>query len=151
MSALVTNERQRGNNWLRKGINIKKTEEISKLITNALKKMPKYNGEAYRALEFGDETLLLSFLNKHKKGKTVNYSDFVSCGSNNKAAFFDKANKNVFLKLEVKNAPIISDFSDGIKFRGYVKDELLLLRGRKFIVKNVEEIDNKYLITLIEK
>ena len=112
--------------------------------------MPKYNGQASGALELNNEILLQTFLKTHKKGVTVDYNDFVSCGSNTKATFFDKAKKNVFLKLEVKNAPIISDFSDGVKIRDYAKEELLLLRGRKFKVKNTETIDNKYLITLIE-
>ncbi|MBD3906013.1 hypothetical protein NAL32_15615 [Chryseobacterium sp. Ch-15] len=53
--------------------------------------------------------------------------------------------------MEVKNIPIISDFADGIKIRGYAKDELLFLRGRKFVVDSFEEIDNNFLITLIEK
>ncbi|SEM47137.1 hypothetical protein SAMN05421856_103409 [Chryseobacterium taichungense] len=113
--------------------------------------MPKYNGTAFRALEFSDDDIFESFLKKHSKGKTVEYNDFVSCGSNTSAAFFDKPKKNVFLRMEVKNAPIISDFADGIKIRGYAKDELLLERGRKFEVDSFEEIDNNFLITLKEK
>ncbi|WP_397364135.1 hypothetical protein [Olleya sp. R77988] len=139
------------NRWLRLGKNKFKTKELSKIITSALEKMPKYNGTAFRALEFSEQSLLIDFLKKHKKGKTVNYKEFVSCGSNTKAAFFDKPKKNVFLKLEVKNAPIISDFADGVKIRGYAKEELLLLQNRKFVVKNTEKIGDKYLITLIEK
>ncbi|AZA52911.1 hypothetical protein [Chryseobacterium sp. G0201] len=103
---------------MRNRINSKQTKEISKLITAALEKMPRYNGSAFRALEFSEDSLLQAFLKTHKKGSVVNYNDFVSCGSNTKAAFFDKAKKNVFLKMEVKNAPIISDFADGIKIRG---------------------------------
>jgi len=139
------------NNWLRNGINANKTKQISQLISNALEKMPKYNGQAFRALEFNNEILLQTFLKTHKKGVTVDYNDFVSCGSNTKAAFFDKAKKNVFLKLEVKNAPIISDFSDGVKIRDYAKEELLLLRGRKFKVKNYKEENGKHYYELIEK
>lgn len=139
------------NNWLRNGSNVTQTKNISRLITSALNKMPKYNGSAFRALEFGEESLLKAFLKKHEIGKIVNYNDFVSCGSNTKAAFFDKAKKNVFLKMEVRNAPVISDFADGIKIRGYAKEESLLLRERKFVVKNIEKIDDKYLITLMEK
>jgi hypothetical protein len=39
----------------------------------------------------------------------------------------------------LKPAPIISDFADGIKFRGLDKDELLLQPGRKFRV-----VEHKY-------
>lgn len=139
------------NNWLRSGINATKTKEISRLITNALNKMPKYNGTAFRALEFSDDDILQAFLKKHSKGKTVDYNDFVSCGSSTEAAFFDKPKKNVFLKMEVKNAPIISDFADGIKIRGYAEDELLLLRGRKFEIEYVRPKGKGYEIKLIEK
>lgn len=138
------------NDWLRRGINVTKTKEISKMITKALEKMPKYNGNAFRALEFNDEKLLLDFLTKHRKGKTVKYNDFVSCGSNTEAAFFNKPKKNVRLKMTVKDAPVVSDFADGIKFRGYVKDELLLLRGRKFIVKEYKEVNGIHYFELIE-
>ncbi len=139
------------NNWLRNGVNTAKTKEISQLLTKALNKMPKYNGTAFRALEFSDDDILQSFLKKHTKGKTVDYNDFVSCGSSTEAAFFDKPKKNVFLKMEVKNAPIISDFADGIKIRGYAKDELLLLQGRKFQVEYVRPTAKGYEIKLIEK
>ncbi|MGE4514998.1 MAG: hypothetical protein AB7E26_14480 [Chryseobacterium sp.] len=53
--------------------------------------------------------------------------------------------------MEVKNAPIISDFADGIKIRGYAKDELLLERGRKFEIKNYKEVNDKHYFELIEK
>lgn len=139
------------NNWLRNGINANKTKEIARLLTNALEKMPKYNGTAFRALEFSDDDILQSFLKKHTPGKTVEYNDFVSCGSNTDAAFFDKPKKNVFLRMEVKNAPIISDFADGIKIRGYAKDELLLERGRKFEIKDYKEVNGKHYFELIEK
>lgn len=138
------------NNWLRNGINAAKTKMISELLTDALYKMPKYNGTAFRALELSDGSVLDSFLKKHSKGRIVDYDDFVSCGSSTEAAFFDKPKKNVFLKMEVKNAPIISDFADGIKIRGYAKHELLLLQGRKFeVIEQVEE-KGKYLVTLKE-
>jgi hypothetical protein len=139
------------NNWLRNGINKNQTKKISFLLTKALGKMPKYNGSAFRALEFNDKIILDKFLKNHRKGKTVTYNDFVSCGNNIGAAFFDKPMKNVFLKIEVKNAPIISDFSDGIKIRGYAKDELLLLQGRKLVIKNYKEVNGKHYFELIEK
>jgi hypothetical protein len=36
--------------------------------------------------------------------------------------------------MEVKDTPIISTVSDGIKFRGYSPDELVLNTGRRFEV-----------------
>lgn len=53
--------------------------------------------------------------------------------------------------MEVKNASIISDFADGIKIRGYAKDELLLLQGRKFEIEYVRPKGTGYEIKLIEK
>jgi hypothetical protein len=139
------------NSWLRNGINISNTTKISKLITNALNKMPKYSGISFRALEFNDVAVLQSFLKNHNTGSIVEYNEFVSCGTTTKAAFFNKPKKNVFLKMEVKNAPIISAFADGIKIRGYAKDELLLLQGRKFEVEYIKIVDRGYEIKLIEK
>ncbi|PJJ64544.1 hypothetical protein [Chryseobacterium geocarposphaerae] len=53
--------------------------------------------------------------------------------------------------MEVKNGPIISDFADGIKIRGYDKEELLLLRGRKLVIKEYKEVGGKHYFELIEK
>ncbi|WP_026703851.1 hypothetical protein [Flavobacterium soli] len=138
------------NSWLRQGINAHKTKEIAEILTQALAKMPKYNGIAFRALEIRPD-VLGNFLKLHELGKVVKYEDFVSCGSNTKAAFFNKPDKNVFLRIEVKNAPIISDFADGIKIRGYDKEELLLFRGNNFEIRSVEKIEDNYLITIIQK
>lgn len=76
--------------------------------------------------------------------KIIKHLIFVPSGSNTEAAFFDKVSKNVFLKMEVKNAPIISNFADGIKLRGFAKEELLLIRGRKFLVKNYREVNGEH-------
>ncbi len=40
--------------------------------------------------------------------------------------------------MQVSNAPDISIFADGIKFRGYQPKELLLYTGRKFEVVEVK-------------
>lgn len=53
--------------------------------------------------------------------------------------------------MEVKNASIISDFADGIKIRGYAEDELLLLRGKKFVIKEYKEVNGKHYFELVEK
>lgn len=137
------------NHWLRQGLYKSRTAHISRLLSNALAKVPKYSGSAYRALEITGENLT-AFLQKHEKGKKVVFNDFASCGSSKEASFFDRSWKNVLLTLEVKNAPIISDFSDGIKIRGYAKEELLLLRGKEFIVDDTALIEGKYLIMLKE-
>lgn len=43
--------------------------------------------------------------------------------------------------MEVKDAPIISSVADGIKFRGYSPEELLLNTGRRFEVIEYKIID----------
>lgn len=128
-----------------------KVEALARLLTKAISKMPRYSGDAYRALTIENPKLLGDFLDLHKQGEIVKYNDFVSCGSSKKAAFFDKKEKNILLEMKVKDAPIISDFADGIMFRGYQREELLLLRGRNFIVEKVKiRKDGKYLIKLVE-
>ncbi|WP_294296552.1 hypothetical protein [uncultured Chryseobacterium sp.] len=138
------------NDWLRNGINAAHTQDIAKLLDNALDKMPTYSGPAYRALGFSDTVILQSFLKKHRKDEIVVYNEFVSSGSNSDAAFFNKPEKNVFMIMEVKGAPIISDFSDGIRFRGYQKHELLLKRKRKLKVVDSTSDGYKHYLRLVE-
>lgn len=63
------------NQWLREGSNIGKTTEITKLLKQALQKVPKYNGTAYRTIELKGADLT-EFLKKYSiKGNTVEFSD----------------------------------------------------------------------------
>lgn len=112
--------------------------------------MPKYNGTAYRALEFkGDK--LTEFINKHGiEGNDVIFDDSLSAGSTKEAAFFNKAAKNVRIIMEVNEAPIISSVADGIKFRGYKPEELLLNTGRKFTIQKVNYKDGIYEIIMYQ-
>lgn len=136
------------NNSLRLGTGLRKTRAIAKLLTSALKKMPVYNGPAYRAIKLEGKALA-KFLSDHQVGKKVTYKDFVSCGSTKQAAFFNKPGKNIFIKFNtVKNAPIISDFADGIRFRGYKPHELLLHQNGKFKVVSFDKVKRGYLIEL---
>ena len=123
------------NDWLRRGINSSQTIAMKNILQSALSKVPKYNGIAYRAIKLEGQDLT-NFLSKHNVGNIVTYDEFVSCGSTQTAAFLNKPGKNIQLTMEVNNAPVISDFADGIKFRGFDRDELLLLNGRKFIIES---------------
>jgi len=124
------------NGWLRGGLNTSQTESLKNILTSALNKVPKFNGIAFRAIKL-EGTALTNFLSRHTIGEIVTYDEFLSCGSTQTAAFFNKPGKNIQLTMEVNNAPIISVFSDGIKFRGFDKDELLLFTTRKFIVESL--------------
>jgi hypothetical protein len=138
------------NHWLRTGIMVGKTRKISNLLSATINKLPKYDGIAYRAIQLEGDALK-DFLKQHSKvGSKVTYNDFLSAGSNKKAAFFDRSKKNVKLLIEVKSAPIISNFSDGIKFRGYQPDELLIDRGKTFKVKNYIFKDGIHYINLVQ-
>lgn len=139
------------NNWMRNGINVSYTEGMARLVENALEKMPTYSGPAYRALGISDNSIMKSFLEQHDKGKTVRYNYFVSAGNNIEAAFFDKPEKNVFFQMNVAKAPVISDFSDGIIFRGYKRDELLLKIGRIFVIVSYKKVNDKHYFELTEK
>jgi hypothetical protein len=129
----------------------KYTTEIADIVStlkSAMQKVPKYNGTAYRALEFKGNSLT-QFLNKYGvEGSEVTFDDFLSAGSTKEAAFFDKPEKNVRIIMEVKDAPIISSVADGIKFRGYTPEELLLNTGRKFIIQKVNNKNGIYEIIM---
>ncbi|WP_369049336.1 hypothetical protein [Tenacibaculum sp. UWU-22] len=115
---------------------------------DGLRKLPNYEGTAFRALELNGE-ILNTFLDLHKKGSKVTYKEFISAGSTKEAAFFDKGEKNVKLIMNVKRAPDISNYADGIRFRGYDPKELLLRRGSYFEVLEVKNIGgNKWEIYL---
>ncbi|WP_083572210.1 fibronectin type III domain-containing protein [Flavobacterium johnsoniae] len=137
------------NTWLREGTNIGKTTEIVDLMKKGLQKVPKYSGTAYRALEFKGDALT-AFMSKYgKEGSVVAFDDFLSAGSTKEAAFFNKAEKNVRIIMEVNDAPIISSVADGIKFRGYSPEELLLNTNGQFRVKKViKNVDNTYTLNL---
>ena len=53
--------------------------------------------------------------------------------------------------MEVNNAPIISDFADGIKFRNYSRDELLLLPGKQFKILSKELDNGIYKISVVQQ
>jgi len=126
------------NLWMREEINVNRTKAFTDLLLSALKKMPKYNGTVYRAIKISEKELP-NFLKNYVEGEPIRYNEFLSCGSNKNAAFFDKPSKNVKIEIHsLKDVPIISDFADGIKFRGYSKDELLILNGMEFKVLKVD-------------
>lgn len=113
-----------------------KTHAIVTLLKQGLNKVPKYNGLAYRALEFKEKELAEFMLDLEKK--EVKYClNFLSCGSTKEAAFFDKPQKNVRIVMEVKDAPDISSTADGIRYRGYELRELLLDLKTEFLVEDV--------------
>jgi hypothetical protein len=137
------------NTWLREGSNAAKTQEIVTLLKRAIQKVPKYDGVAYRALEF-KENDLVTFMNKYKQSEVVTFDDFLSCGSTKEAAFFNKPSKNVRITMEVNNAPDISSFADGIKFRGYSPKELLLDTGRKFQITSAKFENGIYELRMVQ-
>jgi hypothetical protein len=138
------------NDWLRRGVNASKTQGLKNILTSALGKVPKYNGTAFRAIKLEGQALT-DFLSKHNVGDIVTYDEFVSCGSTQTAAFFNKPGKNIQLTMEVNNAPIISDFADGIKFRNYSRDELLLLSGKQFKILSKELDNGIYKISVVQQ
>lgn len=132
----------------RHGSNFRARGGIVTLLRQGMQKVPKYNGTAYRALEF-EGSALTEFINKYGKiDSEVTFDDFLSCGSTTEAAFFNKAEKNVRIIMEVKDAPDISTFADGIRFRGYQPKELLLNTGRKFKVEDVYSEGGIYYLKL---
>ena len=126
------------NTCLREGIYLSEAADIITQLKSVLRKVPKYNGTAYRALKFEGQRLN-DFLTKYgQKGTEVTYEEFLSCGSKRKRRLFlIGLIKTCRIIMDVIDGPIISDFADGIRFRGYSLDEILLDTGRKFLVEDV--------------
>lgn len=126
------------NKWLREAINLSKTAKMKNTLNAALKKLKTYEEQwIYRGIgRSGDATV---YLNKYKPGFEETWDAFTSCGSSIGASFIKKA--DVIFKIKHLDAKDISDFADGIKFRGYPPHELLIKSGAKFRVISNHKID----------
>ncbi len=142
------------NAWLRQGINADKTQEIANILNTALNKMPKYGGSVvYRGIEIAPANLN-NFLTNYAKGKEVTFGDFTSCGGNKEASFASRPEINVMFEIEHLNGKDITDFADGIKYRGMPAPEILIPSGVKFEVTAPYKIDpnsGKIVIKLRQK
>lgn len=132
------------------GMNLK-TIPISRLIISGLKKMNEYEGPAYRVIQL-EGAFLDNYLNEHAKGKSTGSSQFISCGSNEKAATRNKTNKNVFEFFSRIKATDISPIADGVLYRKFPPKELLAFPPKRFLIEDVyfDEDEKIQYISLIE-
>uniref|UniRef100_UPI00232F3708 hypothetical protein n=1 Tax=Aquimarina algiphila TaxID=2047982 RepID=UPI00232F3708 len=141
------------NGWLRWGENISKTTEIKNLFNNTLSKLQNFKGtNVFRGIEI-DSKGLTDFLNSYKKGAKPIWEDFTSAGSSKSASFADRPEVNVLFDIKHLDAKDISDFADGIKFRGNPRSEVLIKSGSQFeVVKSPYYLkkDKKWIIELVQ-
>ena len=129
------------NKLLRDKASPEKTKMISDMIEAAMAKLAKkgkvYNGKiAYRAIELHGNDLE-KFIKEHVAEGEVPYSDFLSAGGNKDASFMIRPDKNVKIIIDSKKSVDISDFADGVHFRGMDVPELLFARNSRFYVISV--------------
>ncbi|WP_108807968.1 hypothetical protein [Aquimarina spinulae] len=143
---------RRMNGWLRWGENVSKTTEIKNLFNNTLSKLSTFKGtNVYRGIEI-DSKGLSDFLISYKKGSKPVWNDFTSAGSSKTASFADRPEINVLFDIKHLDAKDISDFADGIKFRGNPRSEVLIKSGSQFEVTKPPYLneDKKWVIELIQ-
>ena len=128
------------NEKLRNDEKLSKTEEI--LCTNldkALNKLPNYRGTVQRSLEL-DNGELKEFLKEHKKDNTVEYKAYTSTTLGPR--YNDKSN----VELYIIDSRLGKNMT---KFNGK-ENEVLYRRNSKFIVDEIEKINDTYHILLRE-
>ncbi len=120
------------NDNLRKGINADKTEEITALINNALKKLPNYSGpRVYRGIVI-EQPALQAFLKDYKLGSAKVWNDFTSCGGSMSASFSGRAEVNVIFEIAHTTGKEISDLADGVMYGKMPRPEILIKAGSQF-------------------
>lgn len=124
------------NAWLRSGVNIIKTSDISNLLNSALTKLPNYNGtKVFRGLEI-DPSQLDNFISSYSNGSSKVFNDFQSCGGSIQASFGGRPSVNVIFEIDQLTAKEISNLADGIKYGvpPMPKPEILIKSGSQFKV-----------------
>lgn len=131
------------NEALRKKLPLEKSEkELIKNLDIALKKMPFYEGDVTRSLDFRSDKEAYEFAASYIIGKTVKYDGYTST---TKAK--DWYNPEGQVQIYIKNSRKGRDISD------YNRAELEVLyeRGSSFVVKKIRKEKNKYFILLEEE
>ncbi len=128
------------NLWLREGVNVSKTKAIKELLNTSLTKLNTFNQTLiYRGI--GRSGNPKQYLDIYTPNSTHTWDAFTSCGSSIEASFISKS--DVIFEIKHLDAKDISDFADGVKFRGYPPHELLIKSGAEFKVISNTKIDKK--------
>ena len=118
------------NRWLRERRNGGQTGEISRLINEALAKLPTYPERyIYRGLRIPDAQLE-SFARSYGLGNRNVWDGFISCGGSIDASFGERS--NVVFEIEHISGKDISEFADGIRYGVMPPPEVMIREGRTF-------------------
>lgn len=108
-------------------------------LDNALDKMPIYQGNVTRSVYFYNKENLDTFLYEHRTGNIVNYKAYTS------TTIGDTYNSVAQIEAYIKS----KNGKDICKYNGD-EQEVLFKRDTKFIVKDVEIINEKYYLLMEE-
>lgn len=111
---------------------------MKRLLSNSLKRMPKYQGVVYRQID----ELPANVLSQYKIGSTVVWDGFSSSSTSAELDGFSKR-RYTFI-IHAKNARQIDRFAD------YDEKETLFTAGSKFKILRREEQGDKYMFELEE-
>ncbi len=126
------------NKRLREGKATHKDKIITKLLNQALDKMPDYKGAVYRGIEISNVD---NFLKIYSKGGKVNFKQFTSTSFKKLQAY----GGNVQYVIESRKGKDISSLSYKEK-----EKEILFRTDTEFLIKGVEKKEGKYYIKLKE-
>lgn len=134
------------NDELRRGAKL--TQEDKQFVENldsALKKMPKYKGTLFRAVDFTGypdcDERTEDFLSYIRGGKKVTFEEYISASDN--TGYNDDANIQVYIENSKRGRDI--------RLYNSNESEVLYERGSSFIVQNINLRNGKYYIWLKEE
>lgn len=131
------------NEKLRNGLELAPSEKL--MVSNlddALKKMPKYEGDLSRSLYFGDEEAVKEFLERMKIGEDICFDEFISTTCDSEL-YNPDGEIQIFIQNSVKGRDIRSVNNNEM--------EILYERNSKFKVLNIVQQNEKYWILLEEE
>lgn len=128
---------------LRNGLELTSSEKLMvNNLDDALKKMPKYEGDLSRSLYFGDEESVKEFLEHMKIGEDTCFDEFISTTCDSEL-YNPDGEVQIFIQNSVKGRDIRSVNNNEM--------EILYERKSKFKVLNIVKQNEKYWILLEEE
>ena len=120
------------NRWLREGSHRDETREITRLINNALDKLPNYSKpNVYRGVEIREDQLQ-EFLRDYRAGRRNVWDGFISCGGTLDGSFAGRPRVNIIFEITHLTGKDISELADGVRYGGMEPPEVMIREGRNF-------------------
>lgn len=137
----ISSESYKLNEKLRNRLDLSPTEQpLVNELDSALRKMPRHEGDVTRSLYFYNDETLNSFMNRHQRGKIVQYDEYLST---TKGDVYNQDGQVQIYILDSKKGRDISRFNQN-------EQEILYERESKFLIKDVEEIQGTYHVLMEE-